>query len=631
VTDPVTDRVAERVPTLIVDGRRFRDLDGDGVLAPYEDWRRPTDERVADLVSRMSRIELAGTLVHGTAPATGGPLGGIGVGAGYDLDTADELIRATGVTSLITRLALPPRSFAEQNNALQDLAARGRLGIPVMISSDPRHHFGDVVGASHNATGFSQWPEPLGLAAVGDRDLVVRFGDIVRREYRAVGITMSLAPQADPATSPRWPRTNGTFGESPALCRSLAGAYVEGIQGGRHGLARGAVAAVVKHWVGYGAARDGFDGHNWYGRHSAFPSGALADHIEAFLDALECRVAGVMPTYNILEGVVFDGEPLEQVGAGFSRQLVTDLLRNQLGHRGLVLSDWAITRDLTEAARTGSPPQTPDLIAMPWGVENLSRVERFAKALGAGVDQIGGENDPNPILDALDAGLLSESRLRDAATAVLRLHFDLGLFDDPFVEPGIADTTVGDQASTEAAQGAQRLALTVLHADRSPIVGADDVVHVDGIEADAFDAIGIRTTTRLDDATVALVRIGAPYEVLHSNHFFGARQHEGRLDYSADHPDLVRVHRSADAVRTVVIVDLDRPAVLAGIGSRASTLIGCFGASDQAIADVVCGRTLSRGRLPFRLSASMEDVLAQPCDRPDDGIPVLYPFGHRAD
>ena len=294
------------------------------------------------------------------------------------------------------------------------------------------------------STGFSQWPDTLGFGALGDEALVERFGDVVRQEYRAVGIHMALSPQADLATSPRWPRIDGTFGNDPAMVRRLVGAYVRGIQGGRSeagrpsSLGASSVAAVVQHWVGYGASRDGFDGHNWYGRYSAFPSGKLNEHIEAFLDAFAVGVSGVMPTYNILEDVVLDGEPLEAVGAGFSKQLLIDLLRGVYGYQGVILSDWGITRDMSESCRSGVPVQTPEFIAMPWGVEELSHVEKFAKTINAGVDQIGGENDPGPIVEAVGLGLVSLARIDDAVRRILIQKFELGLFDNPFVEASAA-------------------------------------------------------------------------------------------------------------------------------------------------------------------------------------------------
>src|SRR6185503_3026929 len=224
---------------------RFRDLNRNGVLDRYEDWRLTPATRARDLVGRMTLAEKAGMMMHGTA-RTSGPMGVAGIGANYDLDATGKLIRDASVTSLITRLGGDPRWLAAENNKLQEIAEGGRLGIPLTISTDPRNHFQYVLGASVQSGRFSQWPEPLGLAATRDPRLVRRFADIARQEYRAVGIQETLSPQADLATEPRWSRINGTFGEDPDLTSKMVEAYVEGFQHGTAGVDAAGVLAVVK-------------------------------------------------------------------------------------------------------------------------------------------------------------------------------------------------------------------------------------------------------------------------------------------------------------------------------------------------------------------------------------------------
>jgi beta-glucosidase len=253
----------------------------------------------------------------------------------------------------------------------------------MLISSDPRSHFDSVLGVSVAANGFTRWPGPLGLASTGDPELVRRFADMARQEYRSVGIHMALSPQADLATEPRWPRISGTFGDDPALVSRMVRAYVVGFQDGETGIGPDSVATIVKHWVGYGASAHGFDGHNYYGRFATFPADRLDDHIRPFDAAFQVGVAGIMPTYDVLLGVKLDVQPLEAVGASFNHQLLTDLLRREHGFSGLILSDWAITKDCGPSCMTDAPPQTTADIAMPWGVEALSKVERFAKGVNA--------------------------------------------------------------------------------------------------------------------------------------------------------------------------------------------------------------------------------------------------------
>ena len=613
-------------PTFRRDGLEFRDLDHDGVLAAYEDWRLTPTQRATDLIGRMTLAEKVGLMVHGTATGYGSPLASIGVGTGYDLDALSILVHEKFVFSMISRLGLPSTELANQNNALQALAATGRLGIPISISTDPRNHFSGLVGASVEAGSFSKWPETLGLAATRDAGLVRRFGDVVRQEYRAVGFHVALSPQADLATSPRWPRIDGTFGEDPALVRRLVGAFVQGIQHGSDGLNSTSVAAVVKHWVGYGASRDGFDGHNYYGRYSAFPGGRFQDHVDAFLDAFAANVAGVMPTYNILEGLVVQGSPVESVGAGFNKQLLLGLLRGTYNYRGLVVSDWAITNPLTDAAKTGIPSQRPDQIAMPWGVEDLSQVEKFAKGVEAGLDQFGGVNDSSALLQSVREGRITEGRIDESAHRVLVQKFELGLFDNPFVDADAAGEIVGSQEFRDEGVAAQRRSLTLLKGGRAPAVAKTDTVYASGEIAASLTKHKVAVTDDLASATLALVSIAAPFEVLHSTFFFGGRQHEGDLGFADDHPDLLELKRVSAVVPTVVVIHLDRPAILTALVGHASTLIAEYGASADAVVDVLTGVAQAEGHLPFQLPVTMAAVLAQDCDKSNDGADPLFPL-----
>ena len=611
------------VKVLTADGFTFRDSNRSGTLDPYEDWRLPADSRAADLVARMSLEEKAGTLLHGTAPSPwGGP-----PGAGYDVDAAERIILGAHVTDLITRLGGRAADLARENNRLQEIAERSRLGIPLTISTDPRSHFQYTVGASVAAGDFSQWPETLGLAAIGDPALVRRFADIARQEYRAVGISMALSPQADLASEPRWPRISGTFGEDPDRVRALVQAYVEGFQGGAAGVKPDGVAAVVKHWVGYGAALDGFDGHNHYGRFCRL-DGAFDRHVHAFTGAFAAKVAGVMPTYTILQDVTIEGRPIEQVGGGYNRQLLTTLLRGQHRFGGIVLSDWAITRDCGENCRTGAAPHTVADIAMPWGVESLTVPERFVRGLEAGLDQFGGVDDSAVIVKAVRDGVLPERRVDESAARVLTLKFQLGLFEHPFVDPDRAQAIVGQRAFRAEAGAAQRRALVLLENRDSVLpIAAGARVYLYGLDAEAARRHGLTPVERLEEATVAVLRIAAPFERLHPNHFFGRMQHEGRLDFRDGDADYEEVKRAAARVPTIATVYLDRPAILTNVRDKVRGLIANFGADDDATLDVMLGRAAPDGRLPFELPSSMAEVEAQSPGRPHDTRHPLYRIG----
>lgn len=605
----------------------FRDLNHNGQLDPYENPQLPVQKRVDDLLARMTLAEKVGTMMHGSLRAPDSLVGASS--KGYDLAAAERTIKDAGVTSFITRLTLPAAEFARQNNAIQKIAESSRLGIPVTISSDPRNHFQSVLGASLSGGGFSIWPETLGFAAINDPALVRRFGDIVRQEYRAVGIHMALSPQADLATEPRWARAVGTFGSDPATVSALAGAYVQGFQGSNKGLTPAGVATVVKHWVGYGALPDGFDSHNYYGRFAQLDDASFALHVAAFKGAFDAGSAGVMPTYPILEGVKLDGKPLPPVAAGYSKPLLTDLLRGTYGYRGIVISDWAITKDCPVECRTptADKPQTAPTIAMPWGVEELSQSDRFAKGVEAGLDQFGGVEDPTALLAAAREGKVSEARIHESVRRILLLKFELGLFDDPYVDPERAVMVVGDPKFQAEADAAQRRSQVLLENRTGLLPLKPSKVWLHNVDAAVARAAGLRVVDDPAQADVAIVRTQTPFEKLHPHHFFGVRQHEGRLDFRDGDADYEVMKKVGAKLPMIVVVDMDRPAILTNIKDKARALLVTFGASDAAVLDVVTGRAQAEGRLPFELPSSMEAVEKQQPALPDDSQQPLYARG----
>jgi beta-glucosidase len=610
-----------------VEGYRFRDLDGDGKLTPYEDWRLDADRRARDLASRMTLAEKVGMLMHSTLPGKGGMLGRAD---GYDFEALGPLLREKHVTSYITRLALPPAELGRENNAVQEIAEGTRLGIPVTISSDPRNHFQYVLGAGESANGVTQWPELLGFAALRDPALVEKFGSIARKEYRAVGIHMALSPQLDLLTEPRWPRGAGTFGSDPVLASALGKAYVAGLQGSEAGLARDGVMAVVKHWVGYGAQPNGFDAHNYYGRFAKVGD-RLGLHAQAFRGAFEAKAAGVMPAYPILLGTDPDGKPLERVGAGFSKQLLQDMLRGREGFDGLILSDWAITRDCPAGCRnpTSATPQQPQDIATSWGVEDFSVDQRYVKGLVAGLDQFGGTDEVQPLIDAVGRGEIEETRIDESVRRILRGKFQLGLFENPYVDPAAAAAAVGTPEDVALAQRTQREAQVLLEnrASLLPVASTMRKVWLFGMAPEAAREAGLTVVDDPADADFAIVRTEAPSEMLHPNHFFGSRQKEGRLDFRKGDPAFDALERASASVPTVLAIFLDRPAILTNVQDKASVILANYGASDAAVLDVVMGRAKAKGRLPTELPRSMDAVEAQDPALPDDSRDPLYSRG----
>lgn len=621
-SQPVISHRAKGVVT--VGALRFHDLDADGKLTPYEDWRLSPEVRAADLAMRMTLPEKAGLLMHGTPPSADGSLTGI-----WDMDRLRGLVAESHIRFFINRLSGDPADLARVANSAQEAAESGRLGIPIVFSSDPRNQVKATLGLSSDAGRFSLWPEFPGFGAIGDAALVERSARIAANEYRAVGIRMALSPMADLASEPRWPRVNGTFGDDPAAVGRLVGAYVAGMQGGRTGVTGQGVASVVKHWVGYGAQPEGYDAHNPYGAHLSFPSNTLTPHVAPFLSAFAVKAAGVMPTYGILPANIrIAGKPAEQVAGGFNKALLTDLLRRRHGFGGIVLSDWKITDDCPRQCMEG----TLDIaaIGMPWGVESLTKDQRFAKALNAGVDQFGGVMDAEVIVRLVESGAVSQARIDQSVRRLLALMFRLGLFENAYVDPAAATRIVGSPEARAAGLDAQRRSLTLL-VNRDGVLplkaSGPRRVWLSKISRDAALAAGLIPVDRPEDADFAILRVATPF-TQRKTYFFGARHHEGMPEFLPDNSDLQAVERAARAGKPVIVsVYLDRPAILTPLLPKVAAVIGDYGVEDDALLDVLIGKAAPRGRLPFELPRSAAAVAAQRPDTPSDSVDPLFRRG----
>jgi beta-glucosidase len=606
-----------------IDGLRFKDLNKNGSLDQYEDWRLSPETRSKDLVSKMTLQEKSGAMMHGSAPTATSE---IGTGSQYDLQAVQKQILEQYVTTMITRLSVTPEMMAAENNKLQRIAESGRLGIPLTISTDPRNHFQQSADSMHS-TGFSQWPELTGFAALEDEALVRRFADIARQEYRAVGIQETLSPQADLATEPRWSRIPGTFGEDTELSRKLVKAYVEGFQNGKEGLNQDSVAAVVKHWAGYGAQEKGWDSHNYYGRYAVFPGNNFSYHITPFKGAFEAQVAGVMPTYSILKNLEINGKTVEQVGAGFNKLLLTDMLKKKYKFTGIVLSDWLITADLSDKAKNGAGQgEKPDVGAMCWGVETLSKTERYAKAINAGIDQFGGVTESEYITNAVKQGLVTESRIDESVGKILLQKFKLGLFENPYADEKKAAELAGDNQWKKEGIETQARSMVLLKNTNHilPLKKNAGKVFLYGIDAKIAEACGFTVTDTPESADFALIRTSAPYQNLHPNYFFGNMQHEGDLDFKEDNPDYKIIKKAAEKIPVIVTVYLDRPAILTNVAGQAAALLGNFGTSDEALFMALTGTVKPEGKLPFELPSSMQEVQMQKEDVAHDTLHPLY-------
>lgn len=575
----------------------------------YLDPLRPVDERVEILLGQMTLEEKAGQLFQTM----------IVMGAGGELAGADPVFGLPSTASMVLERRMThfnllgggdasAREIAQWHNRLQELASSTRLGIPVTVSTDPRHSFTDNPGTAASAAAFSQWPEPLGLGAIGDEDLVERFGDIARQEYLAVGLRVALHPQIDLATESRWARQVGTFGEDAELTGRLGAAYVRGFQGSELGAS--SVATMTKHFPGGGPQKDGEDPHFPYGREQVYPGGNAEYHLEPFAKAFEAGTSQIMPYYGMPVGT-----ELEEVGFGFNRSVITGLLRERFGFDGIVCTDWGL---LSDADIMGD--RHP---ARAWGVEHLTVPERMAKAIEAGVDQFGGEAIPEVLVALVEEGTIAEERLDVSVRRLLREKFVLGLFDERAVDPEAAEAVVGSPEFRAAGEQAQRAAITVLAHDGSLPARRGMRLYVEGIDRETAARYGDPVDSP-EEAELAVIRLQAPFE--HRGTAFENFFHAGSLDFSPE--VLEHVLSVAGRVPTVVDVFLDRPAILTPLAGSTAALLGDFGASGAAVLDVVFGMSEARGRLPMDLPRSMAAVRARRSDVPFDTADPLFRFGH---
>jgi len=327
------------------------------------------------------------------------------------------------------------------------------------------------------------------------------------------------------------------------------------------------VAAVVKHWVGYGAAENGFDSHSAYGKYALYTQkDSLQQHIIPFIGAFEVNVAAVMPTYSILKNAEFNGHKIEQVGGGFNSYLLKDLLRDTYKFNGVIISDWNITKDCNEICINGNPPDVPlKAEGMSWGVEDLTVEQRFIKAIQAGVQQFGGVSDSSVIVSAVKSNKLDEKTIDSAVLAILTQKFKLGQFENPYVDPNQASHFVGNQDFQKVADKAQFDSLVLLeNRDKTLPLQAKSKVYLYGFTDDVKNSLKDKATIvdKLEQADVVVARLNAPYEQKHKNYFFGARYHEGSLEFAADDKDIQFINEASKKRPVVVTVYLDRPAVL---------------------------------------------------------------------
>jgi len=702
------------VSLLTVDRYAFKDLNRNGALDPYEDWRLSADERAKDLASKMSVEQIAGLMLysaHQAVPGAGGffpstyggkPFAESGADP-WDLsDQQRDFLTGDDLRHVLITSVQSPEVAARWNNDVQALVEGIGLGIPANNSSDPRHEVQSA--AYYGASTISQWPNTLGLAATFDPALVRRFGHIAAREYRALGITTALSPQIDLATDPRWGRFAGTFGEGPALATDMARAYIDGFQtsAGDAVIAGGwgyeSVNAMVKHWPGGGSGEAGRDAHYGFGKYAVYPGNNFDLNLLPFtqgafkLEGGTGTAAAVMPYYTISfnQDTVYH----ENVGNGYSRYLLTDLLRGRYGYDGVICTDWGVTHDHVRMDEFG---QTP------WGVEGLSEAERHYKALMAGVDQFGGNNDAGPVIAAYQMGVrehgeeFMRARFEASAVRLLRNFFRTGLFENPYLNVEQTVATVGKPEYMAAGYEAQVKSLILLknqgnvlplargatvyiprrHVPASELFGnVTPARDVDPIDPDIARKY-FQVTGHPDSADAAVVVITSPasgsffgmgagydaadvaaggngyvpislqygaYTAAHARatslaggdplETFTNRSYRGKTVTVPNGTDLqlvLEARRAMNGKPVIVVLTMGKPTVVAEFEAQANAIVASFGVQDEAILDILVGAAEPSGLLPFQMPADMRTVEEQSEDTPHDMRPYVDAAGHAYD
>ena len=640
-----------KTPIIEADGLKFKDLDRNGVLTPYEDWRLSPEERAKDLAVRLSVDELLGLTLHSSHQE-------IKSEAATDLQTA--MVRDHHMRHFLVRSIASVDTAVHWHNAMQAACETERWGIPMNNSSDPRHQTASDDECNAGGGRISRWPGYLGLAATRDLGLIRRFAEISADEHRHLGIPTSMAIQIDIASDPRWWRTKQTFGEDADFVTEVARELCDGYQtdpDSPTGWGPKSVVCIVKHWPGGGPVRQGRDPHCGFGRWAAFPGGNLDGHKRPFVEGAfrlkgptKCA-ASLMPYYYIPAG-----QTDEEVGCAFNRDLIGRQLRRDCNYDGVIVTDWGITRDASHEGYSNGKP---------WGVESLSVAQRHLRVLEAGCDQFGGNDDLEPVREAWRLGVAKvgeakmRERLEETAVRVLKNMFRLGLFENPYVDPAAAERTVGCDAYVKAGFDAQVKSVTLLKNARSALPFSRGMkVYVPNrtmpaqrnfweywVDEKTIEAVPPATLAKYltaadspETADAALVFLDEPATGFGYDRYAATEPIESRyrpisLAYrGAVNENQLRmlsdIRRRMPGKPVVAVVNLRKPFVPSEVEPLVDGLVVTFDVSARAVLEIVTGRAQPSGVLPFQLPANAATVERQREDVPCDMLPYRDATGN---
>ena len=684
------------------DGCFFKDFEGTGELVPYEDWRLSPEERAADLASRLSIEEMAGLMMYSPHQLVPGRNEGWFVatyGGGksleesglqeWDLTDQQQAFLTEDHVRYVLAMELKNGMVAARwNNEMQALCEKLPHGIPVNISTDPRHGAGSSSAEfKTEARDTSKWPTGLGLAATFSPDLVRKFSRIAALEYRALGITTELGPQIDLGTEPRWMRIPDTYGQSSDLVTDYAKAYCEGLQNDPENndtWGSNSVAAMVKHWPGGGPCEAGRDAHYPFGKFAVYPGNNLEEHLKPFLEGAfklggTGKASAVMPYYTVSYGVDPSGK---NVGNSYSRYIIKDMLRDKYGFDGVICTDWLITAD--------PEPIVDSFGSRCFGVEDMTEAERHLCIIENGVDQFGGNCDIKPIMEAFRMGaeIHGEEEMRkrfaESARRLLVNSFRCGLFENPYLDPDKSAAVLGCDEFVKAGFDAQLKSIVMVKNNGAlPVRGRKKAYipgrHIDAHEnflrfmVDAVDLPGADPKTvgqfyditdDPEDADIAICFIESPisdgyteetgyrpiilqyrpytaHEARETSIAGGDfressnnRSYKGVRNTAANESDLDMVVKTRKLMKekpVIVVIKMNNPCMLAEFEEYADAILVNFGVETRASLMIINGDAEPSGMLPVALPADMASVEKHCEDVPFDYDPYRDSCGNVCD
>ncbi len=527
---------------------------------PYQDSCLSAGQRAEDLLSRMTLKEKVGQMVCLLGWDSYRIDGGKVSVSDKFRDEVDQLqvgsywatFRADPWTRKTIANGLNPRRAAQAANAMQRyVLEHTRLGIPLFLAEEAPH--------GHMAIGATVFPTGLGMSATFDTALVARVGAAVAREIRLQGAHVSYGPVIDLAREPRWSRVEETFGEDPVLSGEMAAACVRGNGGGRLGLPFSTLAT-LKHFIAYGVPEGGHNG--------APVNLGLRELHECFLPPFRRAIAegalSVMTAYNAVDGV-----PCTAYGA-----LLRDVLRGEWGFRGLVVSDLYSIDGLRGSHRVAS-----------------SMLDAGVMAAKAGVDIDLGANAFSKLVQAVENGEVGVEVIDDAVRRILRMKFEMGLFEHPFVNPEAAANGVGTEEHTALARQAARESITLLKNEGQvlPLNRGARVAVVGPNAHNVYNMLGDYTAPQ-PDGKVRTVLDGILAKIPASQVRY-ARGCAVRDTSSCDFDEVDRVAEWADVV----------VAVVGGSSARdfktSYEQTGAAVSEDNMVSDMECGEGFDRASL----------------------------------